>query len=33
MRHLKIFTLLAVAMLVAVACARYSIPFKENFTW
>jgi hypothetical protein len=34
MRHLKNLTLLAVAMVVAVACARYGFtnPIR-NFTW
>jgi|GEM_PF-4120007 len=35
MRHLKKLTLLTVAMLIAVACARYGVrgPFNANFTW
>jgi hypothetical protein len=34
MRHLKIIALLAVALLVAVACARMGFgPIQKNFTW
>jgi hypothetical protein len=35
MRHLKMLTLLAVAMVVSVACARYGFtaPITRNFTW
>jgi hypothetical protein len=34
MRHFKKLALLAVAMLIAVACARYGIqPILRNFTW
>ncbi|MDQ1534242.1 MAG: hypothetical protein QOF28_2003 [Actinomycetota bacterium] len=35
MRHMKKLTLLAVAMLSAVACARCTVrnPYKANFTW
>jgi hypothetical protein len=35
MRHVTMLTLLAVAMLIATACARYGVhnPYKANFTW
>jgi hypothetical protein len=36
MRHLKKFTLLAVAMVIAVSCARYGFTApitRFNFTW
>jgi hypothetical protein len=35
MRHVKMLTLLAVAMIIATACARYGVhnPYKANFTW
>ena len=35
MRNLKMLALLAVAVLFAVACARYGLhgPITKNFTW
>jgi hypothetical protein len=35
MRHVKMLTLLAVAMVIAAACARYGVnnPYRFNFTW
>jgi hypothetical protein len=35
MRHVKMLTLLAVAMVIAAACARDGVryPYKANFTW
>jgi hypothetical protein len=35
MRHGKMLTLLAIAMLIAVVCARhgFNTPIQKNFTW